>query len=184
MRVGAAALVLAGVAAVAGAATGGGGAGGVCPTGAPVRHFDVVSIDVDITLNGFEDHDPLGQMYVLRDRVAAVRAQEASKKVSIGEHGNDAIQPLAIRANGGDCVTISFENQSNKGDYGIHIDGVAFSATSSGDAIGKNAPTNVPKGGTPSTPTSCRRAARTRARTTCIPAPATATPSRTASGAR
>ena len=87
-------------------------------------------------------------MYVLRDRVAAVRAQETSKKVSIGEHGNDAIQPLAIRANGGDCVTISFENQSNKGDYGIHIDGVAFSATSSGDAVGKNAPTNVAKGGT------------------------------------
>ncbi len=148
VRVGAAALVLAGVAAVAGAATGGGGAGGVCPTGAPVRHFDVVSLDVDITLNGFGDHDPLGQMYVLRDRISAVRAQEKSRKVSIGEHGNDAIQPLAIRANGGDCVTISFENQSNKGDYGIHIDGVAFSAQSSGDAVGKNAPTNVPKGGT------------------------------------
>ena len=148
VRMGAAALVLAGVAAVAGAATGGGGAGGVCPTGAPVRHFDVVSIDVDITLNNFKDHDPLGQMYVLRDRIAAVRAQEASKKVSIGQHGNDAIQPLAIRANGGDCVTISFANQSNEGDYGIHIDGLAFSATSSGDAVGRNAPTNVPKGGT------------------------------------
>lgn len=144
---GAAALALAGVAAVAGAATGGGGAGGVCPSGAPVRHFDVVSIDVDITLNRFKDHDPLGQMYVLRDRVSAVRAQEKSRTVSVGEHGDDAIQPLAIRANEGDCVTISFENMSNRGDYGIHIDGLAFAATSSGDAIGKNAPTNVPKGG-------------------------------------
>ena len=82
-------------------------------------------------------------------------------------------------------MTISFENQSNKGDYGIHIDGVAFSATSSGDAIGKNAPTNVPKGGAAAVhATTSRRAARTRARTTCIPARATATPSRTACGAR
>ena len=147
VRVGAAALALVGLAAAAGAATGGGGAGGVCPSGAPVRHFNVVSIDVDITLNRFRDHDPLGQMYALKENVAAVRAQEKSRTVSIGEHGDDAIQPLAIRANEGDCVTISFENQSSKGDFGIHIDGLAFSVTSSGDAVGKNAPTNVPKGG-------------------------------------
>ena len=76
VRVGAAALALVGLAAAAGAATGGGGAGGVCPTGAPVRHFDVVSLDVDITLNRFKDHDPLGQMYTLKDNVAAVRAQD------------------------------------------------------------------------------------------------------------
>jgi FtsP/CotA-like multicopper oxidase with cupredoxin domain len=120
----------------------------VCPSGAPVRHFDVVSIDVDITLNRFHDHDPLGQMYTLKDNVAAVRAQETSRTVSIGEHGNDAIQPLAIRANEGDCVTITYQNQSSKGDYGIHIDGLAFAVASSGDAVGKNAPTNIPKGAT------------------------------------
>ena len=179
---GAAALVLAGVAAVAGAATGGGGLVEFRPTGAPVRHFDVVSIDVDITLNNFKDHDPLGQMYVLRDRIAAARA--GGLEEGLDRRARQRRDPaLAIRANGGDCVTISFENQSNKGDYGIHIDGVAFSATSSGDAVGKNAPTNVPKGGTAEYTSSSRRAARTRARTTCTPARATAPPSRTACGA-
>ena len=40
-------------------------AGSVCPTGAPARSYDVQSINVNIPLNRFGDHDPKGRMYVL-----------------------------------------------------------------------------------------------------------------------
>jgi len=122
------------------------GAGQPCPDGAPVKRFDVRAIDVDITLNRFGDHDPDGRMYVLAEEVRAVRAQEASRKVSLGL-GDDAIQPLVIRANLGDCVEIEFGNDASGGEYGMHIDGVAFTAQSSGDAVGENPATGVPTGG-------------------------------------
>ena len=63
------------------------GPGAPCPTGAPLKSFDVQAINVDITLNRFGDHDPTGKMYVLSSRVAAVRAQETAplpNRVSIG----------------------------------------------------------------------------------------------------
>ena len=51
---------------------------------------------------------------------------------------NDPIQSLVIRANQGDCVEIKFTNQASGGDYGVHIDGLAFDLASSGDAVGRN----------------------------------------------
>ena len=58
--------------------------GNPCPAGALLKHFDVSAIDVDIPLNRFGDHDPLGHMYVLNSDIPAVRAQEASQQVSVG----------------------------------------------------------------------------------------------------
>ena len=77
-------LALAGLATVALGGSAAAGALGACPASAPLRHFDVQAIDVKITLNRFGDNDPFGKMYVLSSRVSAVRAQEASRKVSIG----------------------------------------------------------------------------------------------------
>ena len=37
----------------------------MCDPEAPVRHYDVAAIDVEITLNRFLDYDPDGRMYVL-----------------------------------------------------------------------------------------------------------------------
>jgi len=108
-----------------------------CPAGAPTRTVDIQAIDVDIPLNKFGDHDPLGRMYVLTNRVADVRAQELSREVSTGL-AEDPIQPLVIRANEGECVTIHFENKAAGGDYGLHIDGLSYGAGDSGDAIGRN----------------------------------------------
>jgi FtsP/CotA-like multicopper oxidase with cupredoxin domain len=118
---------------------------GVCPDNAPVKRFDVRAIDVDIPLNRFGDHDPLGKMYVLADRVDEVRAQERSRRVTIGLR-NDPIQPLVIRANLGDCVEIDFTNDATGGDYGTHIDGLSFAAGASGDAVGENPSSAVPRG--------------------------------------
>ena len=96
----------------------------VCPTTSPVKHFDVSAIDVDITLNRFGDHDPTGKMFVLTGHIPDVRAEETAalpNRVSTGMR-DDPIQPLVIRANEGDCVTIHFTNSTATGPYGIHID--------------------------------------------------------------
>ncbi|MEA2128933.1 MAG: hypothetical protein QOJ85_1824, partial [Solirubrobacteraceae bacterium] len=119
-----------------------------CPSQAPLKKYDVQAIDVDIPLNRFGDHDPLGKMYVLSKDVAAVRAEEQSRHVSIGLKDNDPIQPLVVRANLGDCVEITFTNNATGGDYGAHIDGLAFNIDSSGDNIGNNDASAVPKGAT------------------------------------
>lgn len=119
---------------------------GACPAGAPVARFDVTAIDVDIPLNRFGVHDPRGHMYVLNGSLAAVRAQESSGQVSIGERG-DPIQPLVIRANMGQCVEIGFRNDSAVGAVGLHVDGLPFDVDSSGDAVGRNPASSVPRGG-------------------------------------
>jgi manganese oxidase len=136
---------------------------GVCPSSAPVKTFDIQAIDVNIPLNGFGDHDPNGRMYVLTavdgtptGQLEKVRAEEASQKVSIGLR-EDAIQPLAIRANMGDCVVVHFTNAATTGDkmanlsqpatYGVHIDGLQFAVGSSGDALGINPASGVATGG-------------------------------------
>jgi hypothetical protein len=74
----------------------GSGPGTPCPVGAPVKTFDVRALNVDIPLNRFGDHDPAGKMYALASMEAAIRAQEASRHVSIGLR-DDPIQPLVIR---------------------------------------------------------------------------------------
>ena len=129
---------------------------GPCPAGAPVKAFTVSAIDITMMLDRFGDHDPQSQMYVLDNRIADVRAEEAAGREgpSIGLR-DDAIQPLAIRANQGDCVVIDFTNrttrpapQATDNTYGIHIDGLAFEMDSSGDAIGNNASSAVAPGAT------------------------------------
>src|SRR4051795_2191501 len=118
-----------------------------CAPSSPVKHFDVSAIDVDIPLNRFGDHDPEGKMYVLDSEIDRVRAEEKSRHVTRGLR-NDAIQPLVIRANAGDCVEIKFTNQASGGEYGLHIDGLAFDLDSSGDAVGNNPSSAVGRGGT------------------------------------
>ena len=118
---------------------------GACPAGAPLRTYDVRAIDVDITLNRFGDHDPTGKMYVLENRLADVRAQEVARTVSIGLR-EDAIQPLVVRANMGDCVQVNFTNDASGGRFGAHIDGLAFAVDSSGDAVGRNPASDPARG--------------------------------------
>ena len=121
------------------------GPGSPCPQGVPLKTYSVQAIDVDIPLNRFGDHDPLGKMYVLSQDVDRVRAQEQSRHVQIGLR-DDAIQPLVMRANIGDCVEINFTNNASGGDFGVHIDGLAFDAQNSGDAVGRNPSSAVARG--------------------------------------
>src|SRR3954452_20796710 len=113
--------------------------------GAVDKTFDVTAIDVNIPINRFGDHDPKGKMYALTSQLSAIPAEAATQTVSIGL-GDDPIQPLAIRANEGDCVEIHFTNRATGGDYGMHIDGLEYDQTSSGDHIGANPTSAVPTG--------------------------------------
>ena len=110
-------------------------AGSRCDPDAPVRAFAVVAINVEVTLNRFLDYDPQGRMYVLEDDLPRVRQEEAQNRaaragqaepgVSIGLQG-DAIQPLTLRVNQGDCVHISLRNDLGGGEpASLHLHGSA-----------------------------------------------------------
>ncbi|MCW2866144.1 MAG: hypothetical protein JWR20_332, partial [Marmoricola sp.] len=119
---------------------------GGCLDGGPAdKTFDVSALNVNIPVNRFGDHDPQGKMYALNGRIAAIRAEEASQKVSSGLH-DDPIQPLVVRANEGDCVEIDYTNSATGGDFGVHIDGLEFTTSSSGDAVGANAASGAAPG--------------------------------------
>jgi manganese oxidase len=110
--------------------------GARCPATAPVRRYDVVAINVEITLNRFLDHDPRGRMYVLENDLARVRSEEAHNRearaggaepaVSHGLQG-DAIQPLVLRVNQGECLRLGLRNELANGEpASIHLHGSAL----------------------------------------------------------
>ena len=101
-----------------------------------MRRYDVVAIAVDITLNRYLDHDPLGRMYVLEADLAKVRAEEAQNAaaragladpaVSLGLQG-DAIQPLTLRARQGECLQIHMRNALPGGEAAsLHVHGASL----------------------------------------------------------
>jgi FtsP/CotA-like multicopper oxidase with cupredoxin domain len=96
------------------------GDGSTCAGGTPLRSYDVVALAVEITLNRFGDHDPDGRMYALAGDVARIRAEEAANgrarasgggdpAVTTGLQG-DAIQPLTLRVNQGECLRVTLRN--------------------------------------------------------------------------
>lgn len=70
-----------------------------CPPGAPVRHYDIVAIQMDLVYNRAGWHDPEGRLYVLAQDEEDVKA------------GLKKPEPLFIRANAGECIEFSFTNK-------------------------------------------------------------------------
>jgi hypothetical protein len=117
-------------------------AGALCPASAPVRQYNVVAINVEITLNRYLDYDPQGRMFVLEQDLARVRAEEAQNKlaradqaepaVSIGLQG-DAIQPLTLRVNQGECLRVTLRNALNDNEpASIHLHGSSWHIAGTG----------------------------------------------------
>ncbi len=79
------------------------------------RHVQCLSDQHDDDPEQVRDNDPNAMMYVLNSNIAAVRAEDAAGTVSSGLQGNDAIQPLVLRAHMGDCVTVNFTNATTFG---------------------------------------------------------------------
>ncbi len=120
--------------------------GGRCPSGVPIKTFDISAINAEISINRFLDFFP-GYVYVLTEEMERVRAEEKknaearksddpfpASAVSLGLQG-DAIQPLTIRANAGDCARIILRNQTeNDEPVSIHIHGSSFIVRGTGQA--------------------------------------------------
>ena len=117
--------------------------GAHCPSGAPTKTYNVTAINVEITLNQWGDYYP-GYMFVLSSNVEKVRAEEEANRkaredatemdpgaVSNGLQG-DAIQPLVIRGNQGDCVRFKVTNQVEDEDVGFQVNGSAMIISSTG----------------------------------------------------
>ncbi|TRW44713.1 SdrD B-like domain-containing protein [Georgenia yuyongxinii] len=85
--------------------------GVTCPTGAPVKNFDVVAMATTLTYNEWGDKDPKGLIYALAQDEAAIRS------------GQKKPEPLVIRANAGDCVRVTLRNALPES-YGQHVNGV------------------------------------------------------------
>ena len=114
------------------------------------------AINVPITLNRFGVHDPTGFMYVLdQNEQATINfANAAVTNPTMLSPGlrNDLLQPLIIRANKGDCVTINLRNDLTNGysvnaqaytqnvipDVSMHIHGVDETVANYGSEVGDN----------------------------------------------
>lgn len=117
-------------------------AGAGCTTDAPRRAYDVVALAVDITLNRYLDHDPVGRMYALASQVDAVRAEEAANAaaragdgepaVTIGLQG-DAIQPLTLRVLPGECLEVTLRNDLDE-PASFHVHGSSLQVAATGEA--------------------------------------------------
>ena len=96
------------------------GSGAKCPSGVPIKHYDISMIDAEITLNRWLDYY-VGYMYVLTDNIDKVRAEEAKNKAARDQDGfdpgavttglqGDYIQPLRHSGQSGGL----FENHPSK----------------------------------------------------------------------
>jgi len=133
-------------------------AGARCPAAAPVRSYRVVAINLEITLNRFLDHDPNGRIYVLEEELARARQEDAQNRearagrvepaVSLGLQG-DAIQPLVLRVNQGECLRITLRNDLAKGEpASFHLHGSSLYVDKNGSpAVATNPEALVRPGG-------------------------------------
>ncbi|MFQ5579945.1 MAG: multicopper oxidase domain-containing protein, partial [Nitrospiria bacterium] len=132
-------------------------AGARCPSNAPVKELDITAINVEITLNHWQDFHP-GYMYVLTENVKGVREEERINRevrkapgydpgaVSMG-HQTDLITPLIIRGNQGDCMIITLRNEVEDEDVGLHIHGSSTVIQKTGQpATSVNPDSNVTPG--------------------------------------
>ena len=117
-------------------------AGVRCDPNASVRAYRVAAINVEITLNRFLDYDPEGRMYVLEEELARARKEEAQNRsaradqaepaVTIGLQ-DDAIQPLTIRVNQGECFQLALRNAMDNGEsVSLHLHGSGLHLGGSG----------------------------------------------------
>ena len=124
---------------------------------APQRTYNIDAINVPITLNRFGVHDPFGFMYVLdqNEQSTINFANAAVTNPTMLSNGlqDDPLQPLVIRANLGDCVTINLRNDLTNGydvnlqgytqnvvpNVSIHISGLSQTIANYGGEVGNDA---------------------------------------------
>jgi hypothetical protein len=129
--------------------------GGRCPASAPLKHYDISAINVEISLNQWLDYYP-GYMYALTEDLDKVREEEAKNKAAREKEGYDPgavtngiqgqwIQPLVIRANQGDCLKITLRNKLEEGGgpVSLHIHGSSMVVAATGKAATTTNPDSI-----------------------------------------
>jgi hypothetical protein len=118
-------------------------ANGPCPAGARDITYDLAAFQNVIPINGWGDRLPDGLQYALRGDDARVGKKQIVEDPKLS-------QPVVIRANVGDCVTVSLRNDIAARRVGLHPDGlVQFDPkTSDGARVGNNPDTTVATGQT------------------------------------
>ena len=117
-------------------------AAGPCPAGARPITYDLASFQNVIPLNGWGDRIPDGLQYGLTNDDARVGEADIKANPNLS-------QPLVVRADVGDCITVRLRNDIAGRRVGLHPDGlVQFDPkTSDGARVGANPDTTVPTGG-------------------------------------
>ncbi len=77
---------------------------GLCPSGAPLKTYNVTAISVPLQQT-IRERDPDGMIYVLNENKDAV--------IAAAQNGTRSPEPLAIRSNVGDCVAITLSSELN-----------------------------------------------------------------------
>jgi hypothetical protein len=118
-------------------------AGAVCPTDARPVTYELSAFSIAIPLNGWGDTLPNGLSYALNGRDARVGKTQMTANPNL-------TQPVVVRANVGDCITVTLKDDIAGKRVGIHPDGlVQFDPkTSDGARVGTNADTTAAPGGT------------------------------------
>lgn len=113
----------------------------VCPADARPITYDVAAFQADVPLNGWGDHMPDALIYALDGQDARIGKEQMLANPAL-------TQPIVIRANVGDCVTIHFRNDIADRRAGMHPNGlVLFDPRSSdGAAVGNNPDTTIGTG--------------------------------------
>ena len=115
---------------------------GPCPVGSRPITYDLAAFQNVIRLNGWGDRIPDGLQYALKNDDARVGESDIKANPNLS-------QPLVVRANVGDCITVKLHNEIEGRRIGLHPDGlVQFDPkTSDGAQVGTNPDSTVPAGG-------------------------------------
>jgi hypothetical protein len=118
-------------------------AGAVCPTDARPITYELSAFSISIPLNGWGDKLPNGLSYALNGRDARIGKTQMTANPNL-------TQPIVVRANVGDCITVKLKNDIAGKRVGIHPDGLVQldPKTSDGARVGNNADTTAAPGST------------------------------------
>lgn len=107
------------------------------------RYYEIEAIEIPIVYNKYGDHDPNGLLYVLKKDAKRIKEGALRNFYQEIPQPYEEVQPLVIRANLGDIVTISFSHSLNR-DLSIHVQGLSYDVqTSDGANVGFNKDTTT-----------------------------------------
>ena len=116
-------------------------ANGVCPAGARAIEYDLAAFQLKIPVNGWGDNMPDGLMYALKNADARINKEKILANPQL-------TQPLVVRANVGDCVSLKLRNDIDARRIGLSTQGLVQLdvKTSDGTRVGNNPDSTVATG--------------------------------------